>query len=70
MLIPFHIKLPTNLDTASTPPSPVTSPTVSDKKTNCSKFLHDYIKCIHEDERCCADLYDRYLKCDKVEQNK
>ena len=29
----------------------------------CSKYLHDYIKCIYHDESCCADLYQKYKKC-------
>lgn len=30
---------------------------------DCSKLAHNYIKCIHDDEKCCADLYQQYLKC-------
>lgn len=36
---------------------------------NCSKLLHDYIKCIHDDETCCADLYQKYLKCTSIQQH-
>lgn len=29
----------------------------------CSRYLHDYIKCIYHDEVCCADLYQKYKEC-------
>jgi len=29
----------------------------------CSKYLHDYIKCIYQDESCCVNLYEKYKKC-------
>lgn len=33
------------------------------QSTPCSKYLHDYIQCIYHDEKCCADLYQKYKKC-------
>jgi len=32
-------------------------------KQECSKLIHDYIKCLHDDETCCADIYQKYMKC-------
>lgn len=30
---------------------------------DCSKLLYDYIKCINDDEICCAELYQKYINC-------
>lgn len=45
-----------------TPPS--LQPTM--KNTDCSRILHDYIKCIHDDETCCANIYQKYIQCKHI----
>jgi hypothetical protein len=35
-------------------------------KPSCSQLLHDYVKCIYQDETCCAKLYEKYKKCQSL----
>lgn len=45
---------------------PPSSPQLKLKKVDCSRILHDYIKCIHDDETCCADIYQKYIECKNI----